>query len=251
LIPTGRYEPSSELMHSQDHATVPRSGFVPTGRDVGHCGIVRSVAKQTARRPRKASGGYAPEETRRAIIDSALKLFGQKGYAVTSVQEIADAAGVTKGAFYHHFESKEDLLRLIHDEFLDYQLAILRMALDADEDAAVRLRQLLEALLASTAQYLANVTVFYLERRNFTGAQYKAVKRKRDEFDRLFLQVLERGIAEGKFRSDLDARIISFGILGMCAWVHQWYRPGGRYSAEEIADIFSQIVLDGLLVKDA
>jgi AcrR family transcriptional regulator len=210
---------------------------------------MRRVAKQMVRR-RRRSGGYAPEETRKAIIDSALKLFGDKGYAVTSVQEITDAAGVTKGAFYHHFESKQDLLRLIHDEFLDYQLAILRMALDSDEDPAVRLRQLLEALLASTTQYLANVTVFYLERRNFTDAQYKAVKRKRDEFDRLFLEVFERGVAEGKFRSDLDPRIVALGIIGMCAWVHQWYRPGGRYSAETIADIFSELALDGLLVKD-
>jgi AcrR family transcriptional regulator len=213
--------------------------------------MVPPVAKQTARRPRSASGGYAPEETRKAIIDSALKLFGEKGYAVTSVQEITDAAGVTKGAFYHHFESKQDVLRLIHDEFLDYQLAILRMALDADEDPAVRLRQLLEALLTSTTQYLANVTVFYLERRNFTGAQYKAVKRKRDEFDRLFLQVFERGIAEGKFRADLDPRIVSLGILGMCAWVHQWYRPGGRFTAAEIAQIFSDMALAGILVEDA
>jgi TetR/AcrR family transcriptional regulator, cholesterol catabolism regulator len=209
------------------------------------------VAKQTVSRARRASGGgYAPEETRQAIVDSALKLFGAKGYAVTSVQEITDAAGVTKGAFYHHFDSKQDLLRLIHDEFLDYQLALLRMALDADEDPATRLRNLLEALLLSSAQYQANVTVFYLERRNFTGAQYKAVKRKRDEFDRLFLQVFERGVDEGVFRSDLDPRIVSFGILGMCAWVHQWYRPSGRYTAEQIASIFSDLALDGLLAKN-
>ena len=201
------------------------------------------------RRPRSASRGYAPEETRKAIIENALRLFGENGYAVTSVQAIADAAGVTKGAFYHHFESKQDLLQLIHDEFLDYQLAILRMALDADEDPAIRLRKLLEALLTSTTQYLANVTVFYLKRRN-RGAQYKAIKRKRDEFDRLFLEVFERGVEEGRFRADLDPRIVSLGILGMCAWVHQWYRPGGRYSAEQIADIFGPLILDGLVVAD-
>jgi len=204
------------------------------------------MARTTSRRARGSTGGYAPEETRKALIDSALKLFGERGYAATSVQEITEAAGVTKGAFYHHFESKQDLLRLIHDQFLDYQLAILRMALDADEDPAVRLQELLESLLNSTAQYLANVTVFYLERRNFTGAHYKAIKRKRDEFDRLFMQVLERGIEEGRFRADLDPRIVSLGIIGMCAWVHQWYRPGGRYSAQQVADIFSEMVLCGL-----
>jgi AcrR family transcriptional regulator len=208
------------------------------------------VAKQsTTRRPRNSSGGYAPEETRQALIDSALALVGEKGYAVTSVQEITEAAGVTKGAFYHHFESKEELLRLILDEFLDYQLAILKMALDSDEDPAIRLRELLRALLASTAKYMANVTVFYQERRYLTGAHYKAMKRKRDEFDRLFLHVIELGIEQGVFRDDLDPRIVGLGLLGMCAWVHQWYRPGDKYNAEQVADIFSELALDGLLVK--
>ena len=204
---------------------------------------------KAANRSRTSSGGYAPEATRQALIDSALKLFGDKGYSVTSVQEITEAAGVTKGAFYHHFESKEELLRLIHDEFLDYQLAILKMALDEEQDPAERLRELLRALLASTAKYIANVTVFYQERRNLTGPQFKSIKRKRDEFDRLFLRVIETGIEDGTFRDDLDPRVVGLGVLGMCAWVHQWYRPGGRLSAEQIADIFSAMALDGLLAK--
>lgn len=203
----------------------------------------------TKGRPRSPTGGYAPEQTRQALIDSALELFGSNGYAVTSVQEITEAAGVTKGAFYHHFESKEDLLALIHDQFLDLQLAMLRQALEKDEDPAVRLRDLLRALLATTARYQANVTVFYLERRHLTGERFEAMRRKRDEFDRLFLEVIERGIAEGRFRSDLDPRIAGLGILGMCAWVHQWYRPGGRYTAEQIADIFSEMALAGLLAQ--
>ncbi|HTX07786.1 MAG TPA: TetR family transcriptional regulator [Solirubrobacteraceae bacterium] len=198
---------------------------------------------------RRASGGYAPEETRQAIIDSALRLFGAQGYAATSVQEITDAAGVTKGAFYHHFESKEDLLRLIHDEFLDYQLAILKVALDRETDPDTRLRDLLRALLESTARYMANVTIFYQERRHLTGARFKAIKRKRDEFDRLFRDVIQRGVQEGVFRDDLDSRIVGLGILGMCAWVHQWYRPDGRLSAEQIADIFSEMAIDGLTVN--
>jgi TetR/AcrR family transcriptional regulator, cholesterol catabolism regulator len=205
------------------------------------------VPRQTATR-RRPSGGYAPEETRQALIDSALKLFGAQGYAATSVQEITDAAGVTKGAFYHHFESKEDLLRLIHDEFLDYQLAILKVALDQETDPETRLRDLLRALLESTARYMANVTIFYQERRHLSGARFKAIKRKRDEFDRLFREVIDRGVRDGVFRDDLDSRIVGLGILGMCAWVHQWYRPGGRLSAEQIADIFSEMTLDGLVV---
>jgi TetR/AcrR family transcriptional regulator, cholesterol catabolism regulator len=215
-----------------------------------------TTARKPPDRPRRATtagraagGGYAPERTRRALIDNALKLFGTKGYAVTSVQEITEAAKVTKGAFYHHFDSKEELLKVIHDEFLDYQLAVLKEALAEDEHPATRLRELLRTLLASTARYQANVTVFYLERRHLHGDYFKEMRRKRDEFDRLFLEVIERGIAQGSFRSDLDAHVVALGILGMCAWVHQWYRPSGQLSAEQIADTFAELALDGLLAE--
>jgi AcrR family transcriptional regulator len=209
----------------------------------------RSVARTTtSRRNRSSTGGYAPEATRRALVDSALNLFGEKGYASTSVQEITEAAGVTKGAFYHHFESKEDLLRLIHDDFVDYYLSVLETVLEKNKasDPAGQLRELFRAFLPIVEQYQPSVTVFFQERRFLTGERFKAVKRKRDRFDALFRKVIEDGVASGSFRKDLDPRIVDLGILGMLSWVHQWYRPGGRYTAEQVADIFAELVLGGL-----
>jgi TetR/AcrR family transcriptional regulator, cholesterol catabolism regulator len=205
------------------------------------------VARPASARRREFAGGYAPEETRKALLDSALELFSTHGYADTSVQQIADRAHLTKGAFYHHFESKEDLLRLIHDEFLDHQLALLREALAHDGDPAERLRHLLRALLGSLETYLTNVKVFFQERRHLTGARFEAIKVKRDEFDRLFQQAIDDGVRTGAFRNDLQARIVGLGILGMCSWVSTWYRPTGPLDAEQIADTFSDMVLDGLL----
>src|SRR5690349_23444688 len=77
------------------------------------------------RRAAAASGSTGPsamlraqhaEATRRAVLDAARSLFGRKGYAQTSVDEIADAARVTKGAVYHHFPGKEALFRAVHAE---------------------------------------------------------------------------------------------------------------------------------------
>src|SRR3954447_13395197 len=196
---------------------------------------------------RRFPDGYAPEETRKALLESALALFEANGFAGTSVQQITEGAGVTKGAFYHHFESKEDLLRLIHDEFIDVQLEALEQAIEQhDDDPATQLRELLKAFLVSTAHYQANVTVFFQERRYLTGERFKAVKTKRDRFDRTFRGVVEHGIEQGTFRADLDPRIVGLGILGMCAWTYQWYRPRGRFSAEQIADIYAGIIIDGL-----
>lgn len=201
------------------------------------------VKRKTAR---TFPDGYDPEATRASLVDSALTLFGEHGFAATSVQEITAKAGVTKGAFYHHFESKEDLLRLIHDEFVDYQLAAMERILADHSDPVTQIEQLLGEFLTSAARYRANVTVFYQERRYLTGSRFAAVMEKRDRFDQMFDDVIARGMASGVFRNDLDPRIVGFGLLGMCAWTYQWFRPGGALSAADVAAMFAKLVLGGL-----
>ena len=207
----------------------------------------------SARRPNTSRfpDGYDPEATRAALVASALALFGEHGYAGTSVKAITDGAGVTKGAFYHHFESKEDVLRVIHDEFVDQQLAAMDAVLAAHDDPYDQLRQLLVEFLASTARYRANVAVFFQERRFLTGDRFEAVMEKRHRFDRTFTEVIERGMATGRFRDDLDLRVVGFGLLGMCAWTHQWFRPGGALESADVAATFADLVLDGLRTEAA
>lgn len=198
------------------------------------------------KRGRTFPDGYDPEATRAALVESGLSLFGIQGFAATSVQEITAGAGVTKGAFYHHFESKEDLLRLIHDEFVDYQLAAMERIIGERTDPAEQIEVLFEEFLTSAARYRMNVTVFYQERRYLTGSRFAAVMEKRDRFDEMFKDVIARGIADGTFRTDVDAHIIGLGLLGMCAWTYQWFRPEGAFSAAEVARMFSNLVLGGL-----
>ncbi|MBS1886561.1 MAG: helix-turn-helix transcriptional regulator, partial [Actinobacteria bacterium] len=85
--------------------------------------------RQRKKRKARAARSEAvrdPDGTRRALVETALGLFEAHGYAGTPVQRIVDQAGLTKGAFYHHFETKEDLLYEIHDEFIDDQLSRAR-----------------------------------------------------------------------------------------------------------------------------
>lgn len=200
-------------------------------------------------RLRKGNGAYPPGETRRALLESALTLFGAKGYEATSVQEITDASGVTKGAFYHYFDSKEDLLRLIHDEFVDDQLAAVRRAIDESDDPVEQLRAVFREFAESVRRFQPSVTVFFQERRYLTGKRFAAVKRKRDEFDGLFRGVLERGVEQGVFRHDLDASLVYLGIVGVFSWMNQWYRPDGQLTTDEIADTFTELLLSGYLTR--
>lgn len=201
-----------------------------------------SPTKQASER-----GSYDPIATRARLVEAALELFGTQGFHATSVKAIADEAGLTKGALYHHFASKDELLREIHDEYVDHQLREFDRIVAEYDDPRTQLEQLIHSILASVDRFRRNVTVFFQERRYLTGEHFEAVKAKRDRLDRGFRDVIDRGMAEGVFREDLDARAVTLGIIGMCAWTYQWLQPGGPLSAADVADNYARMVLDGLL----
>ena len=192
-----------------------------------------------------------PEGAQRALLAAGIQLFERQGYAATSVQSLVDAAGLTKGAFYHHFTSKDDLLRRVHDEFIDYQLSRARTVLsEPGLPTDQRLRRLIvEALLEPMAIYKAEITVFLQEYRFLSGETFTDIKRKRDEFERYFVDLIEHGMVEGKFRRVGPARVVAFGIIGMGAWTHTWLDLNGPLHPEEIGDLYADLILGGLLVQ--
>jgi AcrR family transcriptional regulator len=196
---------------------------------------------------RSTRGPYAPAQTRELLLGSALELFGRQGFHATSVQQIVDRAGLTKGAFYHHFASKEDVLRLIHDEFLDVQRETVARIVAAGGSPTEQLRQIVLASVLSVARYQSSVTVFFQERRYLTGERAEDVRTRRDAVEAMMEQVVRDGIAAGELDASINPRVAVFGIVGLSAWLHQWYRPDGPLSAEEIADELARMVLNGLV----
>jgi AcrR family transcriptional regulator len=203
-------------------------------------------------RPGSRSSATArdPDGTKKALLESALARFEEFGFDATPVQLVVDDAGLTKGAFYHYFKSKEDLLRALHDKFIDVHLerlnAVLTEQLSPDE--ALR-RIVIEVLLEPLSIYKAEITVFLQERRFLSDGAFAEVKKKRDEFERRFVGLIEQGMDEGNFERIGPPQLVAFGIIGMCAWPYTWLDPMGAVSAREIGEIFASILLDGLRPK--
>lgn len=195
-------------------------------------------------------GSYDPEQTRRLLLDSALQLFGEQGFHGTSVQEIVERAELTKGAFYHHFESKEDILGLIHDEFLDDQRQATERILEEFESPVDQLREVIRESVLSVARYRLQVAVFFQERRYLTGERAEEVKRKRDDLDRMLSAIVEDGVTRGVFDPAIVPRVAVFGVVGMSAWVHQWFRDEGSITADQVADQLAALALGGLVVRE-
>lgn len=189
---------------------------------------------------------YDPVQTRKSIIKAGLKLFKKNGFYSTAVKDIADEAGVTKGAFYHHFETKEDLLVLIHEDYLDYQIEATRKAVESGGTAAARLCAVIASILEALEKYHENVAIFFQERRFLTGPKFETVRRRRESMEDAFRGLLEEGVANGEFREDLDIPVTSLALIGMCAWSYQWYSPRGRLKMDAVARIFSSLALEGV-----
>ncbi|GAA2733414.1 TetR/AcrR family transcriptional regulator [Actinocorallia aurantiaca] len=209
------------------------------------------MAETTPARRRRWPDGYDPEATRTSLMDSALSLFQAQGFDGTSIREIVDRANLTKGAFYHHFSTKEELLWEIQNVYIEAQLSAIGEIMEATDDPRVRLRELVRVSLTSITQYHAHVTIFYQERRHLNGPRFVEVAGKRDEVERAFAGVIRDGVEKGFFRRDLDPKIATFGLVGMCAWTYQWFSPAGAFGPEEIARQFSTMVLDGVLIPGA
>ncbi len=188
-------------------------------------------------------------DTRDQLIHAALVLFDTNGYPRTSVEDIVAKAKVTKGAFYHHFGSKEEVLEIIHNVYVESQIELCTRIISEDMNPREKLRELARATITNLNQYRAHVSVYMQDRRFLTDQRKKNVLEKRSEIDKLFNSIIEDGVRSGYFRTDVSPKLITFGIIGMYAWVINWWKPSGSLSLEQIADQYVDVLLDGLNKK--
>ncbi|HKF90926.1 MAG TPA: TetR/AcrR family transcriptional regulator [Acidimicrobiia bacterium] len=186
-------------------------------------------------------------ERREEILALAAKIFADKGYASTTVREIADAAGILSGSLYHHFDSKEAMLDEIMHGFLDHIVAQYRATVAAGGDPLDVLRALIREAFSSLGGNPAALAVMINEF-NFLVQfpRFAYLREGAEETERLWSGVIEEGMRTGVFRSDIDSRMI-YRFMRDTIWISvRWYRPDGKYSPEEIADFYVAMLLDGL-----
>ncbi|MFF0481617.1 TetR/AcrR family transcriptional regulator [Streptomyces sp. NPDC004779] len=199
---------------------------------------------------KKNPANAAAPERRRELLDTAAEVFAAQGYNATTVRKIADAAGMLAGSLYYHFDSKESML----DEILSTFLTELWEGYDAVLAAALGPRETIEALVTESFREIdrhrAAVAIYQKESRHLTDLpRFGYLADSQSRFEKAWLGTLERGVADGVFRADLDVRL-TYRFVRDTVWVAaSWYRPGGHHSPEEIARQYLSMVLDGIAVR--
>lgn len=183
------------------------------------------------------------------IIAQAAKLFREKGYIATSIRDISESLEMTSAALYYHFKNKEEILLAIMHLALTNLIEGVEAAVSEQEDVWEKLRAAIRTHMRGSLDYQDFAYVLLKDLRHLSPEWRDEVIAKRDAYDRywdrLLLEAREKGvIAEG---IDLEMfRLLAFGAINLAI---SWYKPEGRYSPEEIADMFLDYLGDGVKTR--
>jgi len=184
------------------------------------------------------------------IVAIAGELFAERGYANTTVREIADAAGILSGSLYHHFDSKESMIEALLRDFLDRIEREYVAVVSRNADPVTTLRALVHVAFGALATDRAAVAVMLNEYNVLV--QYPRFAFLRDAVEtteQLWVSVLEAGMRAGVLRRDVPADAV-YRFLRDAIWVSvRWYRPAGPQQPGDIADEYLTVLLGGLATR--
>jgi AcrR family transcriptional regulator len=228
------------------------SGSAPRGRKASapaERGPADSAAADSGAKAR-------PNTARRELVENELyehatRLFAERGFAGTSLQDIADAMGITRPALYYYVKSKDELLAKLVTEVTDGPLNELTELVGRTElDPVGRLRGIVEVIVGRRTSQPARFRLLVRSESELPAELTAAYDESRRAVLRIIAGVVEDGVRAGRFRP-VDSRVAALGVLGMCNWVAWWFHPGGRDDVAAVTAQLADMAVAGLLRADA
>ncbi|WP_461003722.1 TetR/AcrR family transcriptional regulator [Streptomonospora sediminis] len=198
-----------------------------------------------ARRGAESAESAEPSVPRR-LLAVATRLFAEKGFDRTSVQEIVDTAKVTKGAMYHYFDSKDDLLAEVYARVLRLQMSRLAEIARQEGPVAERVEHAAADVVVSTIDNLDDATISFRSLHQLSADKQREVRDERRRYHELFRSLITEGQDEGVFTSRVPADIVVDFYFGSVHHLSTWYRPEGELSPQEIGAHYARLLLDAL-----
>ena len=166
----------------------------------------------------------ASDSARGRLLREAARLFREKGYERTTVRDLAAAVGIQSGSLFHHFRTKEEILKAVMVETIRLNTAVMQAAMSEANSSREKLRALISAELESiNGQTGEAMAVLVFEWRSLSEASQAEVLELRDIYEALWLDVLSGLKDEGALNA--DPFVVRRMLTGALSWTVTWYRP--------------------------
>ena len=176
-----------------------------------------------------------PESARGKLLQTAAHLFRSKGYERTTVRDLAGAVGIQSGSIFHHFKSKDEILRAVMEETIVYNTALMRAALAESSDTRERVLGLirceLQSIMGGTGEAMG---VLVYEWRSLSDESQAYILSLRDTYEQIWLDVLSDARDAGYFNA--DPFVLRRFLTGALSWTTTWFRPDGKITLDQLAE---------------
>lgn len=202
------------------------------------------------RKNARDAGATDYERKRREIIQAAATVFKEQSLGNATMDEIAKRAGLDRASLYYYFKGKRELFRDMVSVATNDNVEMAEAIAASEDTADSKLRRLIIGLFESYERHYPYLYVYLQEDMNQLPQDNSAWSRKvmdlNHRFDTAVHSIVQQGFESGELVSKGSPKLIAAGVLGMCNWSHRWYRPNSLNTAQEIAEVFSALVLNGL-----
>ena len=175
--------------------------------------------------------------------------FRQRGYAATSMRDMASEIGIEPASLYSHFKSKEEILKEIcfgiADEFFREIAVVENSKAPADE----KLNLAISIHVNVIKQNADAFAVFLHDWRYLNEPNLSNFKALRKKYENIFREIIKEGMQKGIFK-DINEKFAVLTLFGSLNWIYVWYKPSGDMTPKEIADNLGNLVLNGFRSED-
>ena len=180
------------------------------------------------------------------VVRAAVRLFAEKGFEATTVREIVEEAGVTKGGLYHYFESKDDLLFEIYTAMLRMQTRRMVTIAESDLPLPERLHAIIADVVVTSIADLDAATVFFQSFPLLEKSKQVQVRAERRTYHERVRDLVAEGQVAGVFRADVPADLVINYHFGAIHRLGMWYHADGELSGEQVGKHFADLMLRSL-----
>lgn len=191
------------------------------------------------------------EPVRQRLLAEATRLFAARGFEGTSVQEIVQAAGVTKGAMYHYFDSKDDLLHEIYARLLRMQMDRLTRIADGPGAVRERLHRAAADVVETTTANLDDSKIFFRSMHLLATEKQKTVRAERRRYHERFRDLVAEGQRTGVLSARVPAELVVDYFFGSVHHLGTWFHADGPLTGAQVGKHFADLLLNSLGAGDA